>query len=112
MVSVTSFNNSWKECYHFHILGGIANKLPEDSSIKMIEMWLLFVQLIQFVVFVILIIGESFIKFSKKKGQKKKRNIGRNKIQTISRIAIPTFTIVFCVTFFIVALSQKIQIDT
>ena len=98
--------------YHFHILGGIANKLPEDSSIKMIEMWLLFVQLIQFVVFVILIIGESFIKFSKKKGQKKKRNIGRNKIQTISRIAIPTFTIVFCVTFFIVALSQKIKIDT
>ena len=114
----------------YTLYSAILEKMPEDSSLKLIDVWLLHGLLMPMIVFVVLATSEllksksqdnptmaistkvanSAVKVAAKNGVSKNEDLLQNKIITILRLckaSIPTVSAIFTLTFFMICLSPK-----
>ena len=112
----------------YTLYSAILEKMPEDSSLKLIDVWLVHGLLMPMIVFVILATSElmksksqdshmmtmstkianSAIKAPAKNGGGKDEELSRNNMLTMLRlckVTIPTISIIFILTFFMICLS-------
>ena len=114
----------------YTLYSAILEKMPEDSSLNLIDVWLLHGLLMPMIVFVVLATSEllksksqdnptmaistkvanSAVKVAAKNGVSKNEYLLQNKIITIMRLCkatIPTVSAIFTLTFFMICLSPK-----
>ena len=112
----------------YTLYNAIQEDLPVDSSLKLIDVWLLHGLLMPMVVFVILVVnklikatGESHPpnlklgrkkNFNDKKGQTRSKEIvitERLTFMSICKIIVPTTSVIFMITFFGVGISHQMS---
>ena len=112
----------------YTLYNAIQEDLPVDSSLKLIDVWLLHGLLMPMVVFVILVVN----KLIKATGENhlpnlqlsRKKNFNDKKVQTrskeiviterltfisICKIIVPTTSVIFMITFFVVGISHQMS---
>ena len=115
MVSLTS------NLVMYTLYNAIQQELPADSSIKLIDIWLLHGLLMPMVVFIILCVNE-LIKSNSVNilGRNKKSKTGKRGKKSrkrgfacmkICKVAVPTISAIFMVTFFVIDILHQISVQ-
>ena len=115
MVSLTS------NLVMYTLYNAIQQELPADSSIKLIDIWLLHGLLMPMVVFIILCVNE-LIKSNSVNilGRNKKSKTGKRgkksrkrgfAFMKICKVAVPTISVIFMVTFFVIGILHQISVQ-
>ncbi len=94
----------------------ISQTIPKTAYMKLVDYWLIFCLLVPFIIFIVESVW--YLDQSKKKKQENKRNNGwvrqavyQNVIpQKLIQITLPTFTILFIVGFFVLAIYNYLYI--
>ena len=115
MVSLTS------NLVMYTLYNAIQQELPADSSIKLIDIWLLHGLLMPMVVFIILCVNELIKSNSinilgrnkkSKTGKRGKKSRKRGfAFMKICKVAVPTISAIFMVTFFVIGILHQISVQ-